>query len=109
MHSSVDDPYLPIYGNKVLGIRFGQLEMHGIPRTPVWTSLDVTAEAGTDTITLMEEVDWVAGEWIAIASTSFEGRDTDKRMIQSIDNSNPAKPVITLNGPLTYKHFAEDV
>jgi hypothetical protein len=30
MHSKIDDPYLPIYGNKVIGLRFGTLDMHGI-------------------------------------------------------------------------------
>lgn len=58
MHSSVSDPYLPIYGNKVIGVRFGQIEMHGIPRTPTWTSLDVTAAVGATSITLFEAVDW---------------------------------------------------
>lgn len=32
MHSNKYSPYLPIYGNKVIGVRFGQLEMHGVTR-----------------------------------------------------------------------------
>ena len=40
MHSDLLDPYLPIYGNKVIGCRFCTLDMHGIKRTPVWTVLD---------------------------------------------------------------------
>jgi len=58
MHSSIDDPYLPIYGNKVIGVRYGTLDMHGVERTPTWTSLESTVEAGGSVITLMEEVDW---------------------------------------------------
>jgi hypothetical protein len=39
MHSDKYSPYLPIYGNKVIGVRFGLLEMHGIPRNITWTRL----------------------------------------------------------------------
>ena len=58
MHSSIDDPYLPIYGNKVIGVRYGTLDMHGIERTPTWTSLESTVEAGESVFTLIQEVDW---------------------------------------------------
>jgi len=40
MHGSIDDPYIPIYGNKVIGCRFCTLDMHGIERSVVWTYLD---------------------------------------------------------------------
>ena len=46
MHSQITDPYLPIYGNKVIGVRFGTIELHGKPRSKTWTQMDVTAEAG---------------------------------------------------------------
>jgi hypothetical protein len=42
MHGTVNDPYIPIYGNKVVALRFGTLGMHGIKRTPTWTELDST-------------------------------------------------------------------
>jgi hypothetical protein len=32
MHSDLLDPYLPIYGNKVIGCRYCTLDMHGINR-----------------------------------------------------------------------------
>jgi len=102
MHSSVDDPYLPIYGNKVIGVRFGTLDMHGITRVPTWTSMETTAEAGENTITLQEAVDWVAGEEISIASSDYESRHAEKRTIVSVDNSNPDKPVLTLDAPLEW-------
>ena len=62
MHSSVTDPYLPIYGNKVIGVRHGTLDMHGPVRTPTWTMLETTVEANSTVITLQEEVDWQVGE-----------------------------------------------
>jgi hypothetical protein len=106
MHSSVEDPYLPIYGNKVIGVRFGTLDMHGVTRVPTWTSMETTSEAGENTITLQEAVDWVAGEEISIAPTDYEARHAEKRTIVSVDNSNPDKPVLTLDAPLEYQHYA---
>lgn len=58
MHGTVSDPYLPIYGNKVTGVRYGTLDMHGIERDLTWTLLEYTVEAGESVITLQEEVDW---------------------------------------------------
>lgn len=47
LHGSRHDAYLPLYGNKVIAIRHGELSMHGVPRTPVWTRLASTAYAGS--------------------------------------------------------------
>ena len=106
MHGDVSSPYIPIYGNKCIGVRFGTLDMHGIERDKTWTVLDTTAEAGATQITLSESVDWQVGEYIGIAATSFDGREGEKRMIAAIDNSDADKPVITLDEALEYKHFA---
>lgn len=48
MHGTVYDPYLPIYGNKVIAVRFGTLDLHGVERTPTWTLMETTAEAGSN-------------------------------------------------------------
>jgi hypothetical protein len=52
MHGLLSDPYLPIYGNKVIGVRYGTLDMHGIERDKTWTVLDQTVEAGGSVIHL---------------------------------------------------------
>ena len=52
MHGNISDPYIPIYGNKVIGVRYGTLDMHGIAKVPTWTVLDSTVEAGSNQITL---------------------------------------------------------
>lgn len=104
MHGLLEDPYLPIYGNKVIGVRYGTLDMHGIERTPTWTLLEYTVEPGDTVITLTQEVDWVAGEMIAIASTSYEPREGEHRTILSVDST---KKILTLDQPLEFKHFAE--
>jgi hypothetical protein len=106
MHGNMKDPYLPIYGNKCIGLRNGKLDMHGVKRTPTWTVLEKTSEANSTTITLREAVDWVAGEFISIAPTSFDVDHAEVRKIVSIDKTDPSKPVITLDKKLDYKHYA---
>ena len=46
MHSSLTDPYLPLFGNKCIGLTHGILDMHGPVRTRTWTTLNFTAPAG---------------------------------------------------------------
>jgi hypothetical protein len=106
MHSSISDPYLPIYGNKVIGCRYCILDLHGPKREPAWTVLEKTSEAGENTMTMQRDVDWKVGELVGIASTDYDGRHAEKRTITSIDRSNPAKPIITLDKAFEYKHFA---
>ena len=48
MHSDLRDPYLPIYGNKVIGCRYCELDMHGPERIPTWTMMEKTASAGAN-------------------------------------------------------------
>jgi hypothetical protein len=77
MHGDVYSPYLPVYGNKVIGVRYGTLDMHGVERTPTWTLLETSVAKGASQITVAEAVDWQVGEDIAIASTSYDGREAD--------------------------------
>ena len=37
MHGARLDPEIPLFGNKVIAVRYGDLDIHGIPRTPYWT------------------------------------------------------------------------
>lgn len=48
MHSDKYSPEIPIYGNKVIGVRNGILDMHGLPRDPVWTELEETVMPGAN-------------------------------------------------------------
>jgi len=50
MHSSITSPYIPIYGNKCIGLRFGTLDMHGVEKTPTWSTLEKTVERGATSI-----------------------------------------------------------
>lgn len=43
---------------------------------------------------------------IVIAPTNYDNHEAEERTISAIDNSNINKPVITLNRPLNFKHYA---
>ena len=109
MHSSKFDPNLPIFGNKVIGVNYGVLEMHGVERPVTWTDLKQTAEAGATELVLNDvtgdPLDWQVGEEIVIASTDLSGRNAEQRTITSISNTD-TNPVITFDEPLLHKHFA---
>jgi len=107
MHGDITNSFLPIYGNKVLGCRFCTLDMHGPVRTPTWTKLAATVEAGGSEITLAEAVDWEVGEEIAVASSSFSGREGEKRTITAIDDSDADAPILTVDTPFDYMHYGE--
>jgi len=81
MHGDEYTPALPIYGNKVIAVRNGRLEMHGPTRSHAWTELETTADVDATSITLIDvggnDLDWQIGEEIVIASTDFEGRHAE--------------------------------
>ena len=97
MHSDKYSPELPIYGNKVIAMYNGIIDMHGMPRTPTWTMLNFTANMGDITITLIEAVDWKVGEQIIIAPTGYYNTEAEQMTIVAIDRTNANNPVITLD------------
>jgi len=82
------------------------LDLHGVPRTPTWTELDITADIGSKTLTLIRDVDWQVGESIVIAPSGYFNTEAEERVIVAVDRTNPGKPVITIDKPLENKHFA---
>ena len=62
---------------QVLGIRQGELDLHGRPRQVTWTRLAETASGNASSITLQESVDWVPGDRIVIAPTGKDGNETE--------------------------------
>jgi hypothetical protein len=101
MYSDRFSPYLPIYGNKVIGVRFGTLDMHGIKRDITWTRLASTADIGATSITLLEETDWAVGEEIVIAGTGWHNDESETRFISSVSGT-----VISFDEPLIHMHLS---
>ena len=61
----------------MLGIRQGELDLHGLPHNSTWTRLANTADINATSIELQEAVDWEAGDKIVIAPTGKDGNETE--------------------------------
>ena len=81
---------------------FGGLDLHGIERPITWTKLSVTVASGSRTVTLVDPVDWVAGEDIVIAPTGYSAWETEIMKITAVSNGNRT---LTLNGTLKHTHL----
>ena len=98
---------LPIYGAKVLAVRFGSIDIHGCPKTTTWTELDVTAEEGDTQITLTHPVvdDWFVDDFVIIAATGdlTNFHRSEKMQISAVSADGYT---VTLTEPLKHRHFA---
>ena len=104
LHGNRKSKALPMYGNKFIAIRGGLLDIHGVAKTPSWTTLASTAFAGSSTLSLSQAVNWLPGDSVVIASSSYEYDEAEVRTIASIDASGQT---LTLAAPLAYKHYAD--
>lgn len=77
------------------------MDLHGKPRYPSWTILQVTSLIGSNTITVKEPVDWQVGELIVIGPTSFKPLETE---VFSITAVSADRRTLTLNASLQYDH-----
>lgn len=92
---------LPEFGNKVIGCFECKFSMYGQVRD-TWTTLDATISAGDTSFTVSEDVDWVAGDQIVVASTDFDHNQAEQREIASISGR-----IVTVTKAFNYKHVAE--
>jgi cell migration-inducing and hyaluronan-binding protein len=88
-------------GDRGIMISGGTLNLHG-DRTNTWTKLSKTAEAGSNSIEVLNAEQWRVGDEIVLASTDFDSRQAETRTIAAIRGNT-----ITLNQPLEYMHFGE--
>lgn len=93
----------PILGAKAIGV-FGELILTSVPRTPLWTTLGATVEAGGTEILLSRSVEWEVGDEIVLTSTSFEGKQSETAVISAVSDSQTS---LTLSSPLQYQHVHE--
>ena len=91
-------------GVKVLGVLGqGRLELHGEPRVS-WTRLGATAEKGATQIRLAEASDWRVGETIVIASTDYDFKQAEERVITALRDGGRT---VVFEAPLKYMHYGE--
>src|SRR6266571_3480630 len=79
----------------------GTLSLHG-NRTNSWTKLSKTAEAGSNSIEVLNAAGWRAGDVIVLASMDFDPRQAERRTISAINGNT-----ITLDQKLDYMHFGK--
>lgn len=91
----------PMFGNKGIGCMECSLSLHGIVRTPTWTTLAATISPAATTLTVTQDIDWKAGEEIVVASTSFYHWEAERRTIVSVSGRT-----ITVDSPFQYTHVA---
>jgi len=82
----------------------GLLQLAGIPFTPSWTRLALTAPAApgavTQRIDLQSTVSWLANQEVVIASTDYDQNQCEKRTIYSLGGTS-----IKVNNGLIYPHW----
>lgn len=68
-----EDRELPQYGSKCIGVRAGNLTLHGTHKEPSWTRLKegFPVLPGQNSITLEGRTNWAVGDQIVITSSSI--------------------------------------
>src|SRR5438874_8018873 len=79
----------------------GTLNLHG-NRTNSWTKLSKTAEAGSNSIEVLNATGWRVGDMIVLASTDFDPHQAERRTIAAVRGNT-----ITLDKKLDYMHFGK--
>ncbi len=88
-------------GDRGIMLSGGTLNLHG-NRTNTWTKLAKTAEAGSNSIEVLNAAQWKVGDEIVLASTDFNPRQAERRTISAISGNK-----ITLDKKLDYMHFGK--
>src|SRR4249920_1621738 len=88
-------------GDRGIMLSGGTLNLHG-DRTNAWTKLSKTAEAGSNSIEVLNAAQWRAGDEIVLASTDFDPRQAERRTIAAISGNT-----LTLDKKLDYMHFGK--
>ena len=88
-------------GDRGIMLSGGTLNLHG-DRTNAWTKLAKTAEAGSNSIDVLNAAQWRVGDEIVLASTDYDPRQAERRTISAISGNT-----ITLDKKLDYMHFGK--
>lgn len=92
---------VPGFGNKVLAMMGGTLEMHGRPVAKNWTRLDGgDVPSGSRIIRVADATGWQPGDQIVIATSSLDQNGYSLSTIDSISGNT-----ITLREPTRFRHF----
>nr|XP_055075552.1 fibrocystin-L-like [Misgurnus anguillicaudatus] len=90
-------------GSKVLGV-FGSLDLYGMPHDVYHTKLANTVQAGNNTLSLEETVDWKVGDQILLSTTSYDPWQTEIRTISAVSDDGRT---LILDRPVSYTHIGQ--
>ena len=82
---------------------FGGLDLHGMNHTTYWTRLATTVYPGDNTITVMEDTDWVAGDEVVVTTTSYEAWHTETFTIDGVLDAR----TFVLNTTFEFRHLGK--
>jgi hypothetical protein len=99
--NNVKDEQMMGMGDRGIMLSGGTLNLHG-NLTNTWTKLAKTAEAGSNSIEVLNAAQWRTGDEIVLASTDFNPRQAERRTIAAISGNT-----ITLDRKLDYMHFGK--
>ncbi|MBM3947496.1 MAG: hypothetical protein FJ315_08910, partial [SAR202 cluster bacterium] len=77
----------------------GEAQVHGAPRTHVYTRLATSAKRGDRTLTLADAVDWRPGDHIVVVTTSVDPRETEEHDVERVQGNT-----VLLRRPLRFQH-----
>lgn len=103
MHGTRRSYEMPVYGAKVIAIRYGLLDLHGAPKLESWTRLAKNAKQGDKQIELVAPTGWQPGETIVLAPTGFEQSEDEEHIIAATEDQGK---VLHLTRELEYDHDA---
>jgi hypothetical protein len=98
---NVKDEQLMGMGDRGIMLSGGTLNLHGTT-TNAWTKLVETAKAGSNTINVLDATGWKTGNEIVLASTDYNPRQAETRIIKAISGNT-----ITLDKALDNMHFGK--
>src|SRR6187397_3620224 len=99
--NNVKDEQMMGMGDRGIMLSGGTLNLHGNLKNS-WTKLAKTAEAGSNSIEVLNAAEWRVGDEIVLASTDYDPRQAERRTIAAVSGN-----VITLDKKLEYMHFGK--
>ena len=84
----------------LLALMGGTINLHGEDRVE-WTVLDADVNAGATQITMVQAVDWQAGDEILIVSSTNDWNEAEKKTVASVTGGGT---VVNLTSSLAYWH-----
>src|SRR6187399_2384036 len=99
--NNVKDEQMMGMGDRGIMLSGGTLNLHG-NQSNAWTKLSKTAEAGSNSIEVLNAAQWQVGDEIVLASTDYDPRQAERRTIAAIKGNT-----IQLDKKLDYMHFGK--